>query len=123
MMYEGTNISVKLDADGIAELCFAANGSVNKFDRETLEQFDAATQAISANSAVKGVLVHSDKPAFIVGADITEFTDMFAMPEAEVLAWVKASTDIFDRFEDLNVPTIAALTGFALGGGCEMARL
>jgi 3-hydroxyacyl-CoA dehydrogenase/enoyl-CoA hydratase/3-hydroxybutyryl-CoA epimerase/enoyl-CoA isomerase len=121
MMYEGTNISVKLDADGIAELCFAANGSVNKFDRETLEQFDAATQAISANSAVKGVLVHSDKPAFIVGADITEFTDMFAMPEAEVLAWVKASTDIFDRFEDLNVPTIAAVTGFALGGGCEMA--
>ena len=121
MMYEGTNISVNLDADGIAELCFSASGSVNKFDRETLEQFDAATQAISANSAVKGVLVYSDKPAFIVGADITEFTDMFAMPEAEVLAWVKASTDIFDRFEDLNVPTIAAVTGFALGGGCEMA--
>lgn len=121
MMYEGTNISVNLDADGIAELCFSASGSVNKFDRETLEQFDAATQAISANSAVKGVLVYSDKPAFIVGADITEFTDMFAMPEAEVLAWVKASTDIFDRFEDLHVPTIAAVTGFALGGGCEMA--
>lgn len=121
MMYEGTNISVNLDADGIAELCFSASGSVNKFDRETLEQFDAATQAISANGAVKGVLVYSDKPAFIVGADITEFTDMFAMPEAEVLAWVKASTDIFDRFEDLHVPTIAAVTGFALGGGCEMA--
>ena len=121
MMYEGTNIRVTLDADGIAELCFAAAGSVNKFDQATLKEFDAATQAMANNPDVKAVLVRSDKPAFIVGADITEFLGMFDMPVSQILEWVKTSTDIFDRFEDLPVPTIAAVNGFALGGGFEMA--
>ena len=121
MMYQGTNISVNVDADGIAEFCYNAAGSVNKFDRQTISEFDAATQAIAADSSIKGVVVYSAKPAFIVGADITEFTSMFTAPDAEVLAWIKASADVFDRFEDLHVPTIAAINGVALGGGFEMA--
>jgi 3-hydroxyacyl-CoA dehydrogenase/enoyl-CoA hydratase/3-hydroxybutyryl-CoA epimerase/enoyl-CoA isomerase len=119
-MYQGTNIHVQLHDDGIAEFVYAAAGSVNKFDQATLAEFDAATQAIRANDAVKGVLVRSDKAAFIVGADITEFTAAFAQDEPTVLAWVAQSAQIFDRFEDLPVPTIAAINGFALGGGCEM---
>ena len=121
MIYEGQNLTVSLLDNGFAELVFDAKGSVNKFDRQTINDLDEATQAIAANSDVKGVVVRSAKPAFIVGADITEFTDMFAQPEEEVLAWVSKTSKVFDRFEDLPVPTVAAVNGFALGGGCEMA--
>lgn len=77
MIYEGQNLTVSLLDNGFAELVFDAKGSVNKFDRQTISDLDEATQAIAANSDVKGVVVRSAKPAFIVGADITEFTDMF----------------------------------------------
>ena len=120
MIYEGKSLTVKLLQDGIAELVFDAQGSVNKFDRQTVADLDAATQAMAANSDVKGVLVRSAKSTFIVGADITEFTSLFDMPDEEVLAWVGKTSQVFDRFEDLPFPTIAAVNGFALGGGCEM---
>ncbi|MGB3724889.1 MAG: fatty acid oxidation complex subunit alpha FadB [Glaciecola sp.] len=120
MIYEGKSLSVTLTENGIAELVFDAQGSVNKFDQQTVSELDAATQAIKTSSGVEGVLVRSAKSTFIVGADITEFTGLFALEEAEVLAWVAKTSQVFDRFEDLPVPSICAINGFALGGGCEM---
>jgi len=90
-------------------------------DRQTVSELDEATQALLAKGDVKGLVVRSAKSAFIVGADITEFTGLFAMDDAEVLQWVANTSQVFDRFEDLPFPTIAAVNGFALGGGCEMA--
>ncbi|MEP1448627.1 MAG: fatty acid oxidation complex subunit alpha FadB [Paraglaciecola sp.] len=121
MIYEGKSLKVNLLQDGIAELVFDAPGSVNKFDQQTVADLDAATQALAANSDVKGVVVRSAKSTFIVGADITEFTGLFDLPDEEVLTWVAKTSQVFDRFEDLPFPTIAAVNGFALGGGCEMA--
>ena len=120
MIFEGKSLSVTLTDDGIAELVFDAQGSVNKFDQQTVSELDQASQAISSASGVKGVLVRSAKSTFIVGADITEFTGLFALPDAEILAWVAKTSQVFDRFEDLPVPSICAVNGFALGGGCEM---
>jgi 3-hydroxyacyl-CoA dehydrogenase/enoyl-CoA hydratase/3-hydroxybutyryl-CoA epimerase/enoyl-CoA isomerase len=120
MIYQGKSLTVKLLQDGVAELVFDAQGSVNKFDRQTVADLDAATQALAANSDVKGVVVRSAKSTFIVGADITEFTGLFDLPDKEVLTWVSNTSQVFDRFEDLPFPTIAAVNGFALGGGCEM---
>ena len=120
MIYEGKSLTVKLLQDGIAELVFDAQGSVNKFDRQTVADLDAATQALEAHRDIKGVLVRSAKSTFIVGADITEFTALFDMPDTEILAWVGKASQVFDRFEDLPFATIAAINGFALGGGCEM---
>src|SRR5690606_18579513 len=57
---------------------------------------------------------------FIVGADITEFVDNFKLPEAELVASNLEANKIFNDFEDLNVPTVAAINGIALGGGLEM---
>ncbi|MEP0355197.1 fatty acid oxidation complex subunit alpha FadB [Paraglaciecola sp.] len=120
MIYEGKSLSVNLLQDGIAELVFDAQGSVNKFDQQTVAEFNNATQALTANGDVKGLIVRSAKSTFIVGADITEFTGLFDMPDKEVLTWVAKTSHVFDRFEDLPFPTIAAVNGFALGGGCEM---
>ncbi|MGS2721161.1 fatty acid oxidation complex subunit alpha FadB [Paraglaciecola aestuariivivens] len=120
MIYEGKSLTVSLLQDGIADMVFDAPGSVNKFDRQTVSDLDGAAKAIAADPKVKGVVVSSAKSTFIVGADITEFTELFAMPDEEVLAWVKKTSAAFDQFEDLPVPTIAAVNGFALGGGFEM---
>jgi 3-hydroxyacyl-CoA dehydrogenase/enoyl-CoA hydratase/3-hydroxybutyryl-CoA epimerase/enoyl-CoA isomerase len=121
MVYEGKSLSVTMTDGGIAELVFDAPGSVNKFDQQTISELDQASAAIRDNSSIKGVLVRSAKSSFIVGADITEFTDLFSLPEPEVLAWVAKTSQVFDRFEDLSVPTICAINGFALGGGFEMS--
>ena len=120
MVYEGKTLSVVMTDNGIAELVFDAQGSVNKFNQQTVSELDQATAAIAASNSIKGVLVRSAKSTFIVGADITEFTHLFSLPEAEVLAWVAKTSQVFDRFEDLPIPTVCAINGFALGGGCEM---
>jgi 3-hydroxyacyl-CoA dehydrogenase / enoyl-CoA hydratase / 3-hydroxybutyryl-CoA epimerase / enoyl-CoA isomerase len=120
MIYAGKSLKVTLLEDGIAELVFDAQGSVNKFDQQTVSELAEATQAIKHSAPVKGVLVRSAKSTFIVGADITEFTELFSLADAEVLSWVGKTSQVFNQFEDLPVPTIAAVNGFALGGGCEM---
>ncbi|GGW79769.1 fatty acid oxidation complex subunit alpha FadB [Alteromonas halophila] len=120
MIYTGKSLTVSLLDDGFAELVFDAEGSVNKFDRQTVGELDEATQVLKSRDDIKGVLVRSNKSTFIVGADITEFTELFAKDDEEVLSWVAKTAQVFDRFEDLPFPTVAAINGFALGGGCEM---
>ncbi|MBU2863193.1 fatty acid oxidation complex subunit alpha FadB [Reinekea forsetii] len=120
MIYQGNSISVKELDGGLAELVFdLKNESVNKFDKATLSELNDATQAIE-NSSAKGVLVSSAKDSFIVGADITEFLQWFEQSEEEVVASVLQANEIFSRFEDLSIPTVAAINGIALGGGMEM---
>ncbi|WP_372627617.1 fatty acid oxidation complex subunit alpha FadB [Arsukibacterium sp.] len=119
MIYQSDTISVEYTKPGIARFTFAAAGSVNKFDQQTLTDCKAALDKLHADSNLKGVIFTSSKDTFIVGADITEFLSTFQRPEAELVPWIKQASDIFDLCEDLPVPTVAAIKGFALGGGCE----
>jgi 3-hydroxyacyl-CoA dehydrogenase/enoyl-CoA hydratase/3-hydroxybutyryl-CoA epimerase/enoyl-CoA isomerase len=121
MLFQGQNLSAELLNDGIVEFKFDAQGSVNKFDQETFKEYIEVVAAINNCADAKGVLVTSGKSNFIVGADITEFLEMFKLPETELAPWIKSGSDVFDSFEDINLPTIVALNGFALGGGCEMS--
>ena len=120
MIYQGNSLSAQLLEDGIVEFTFDAQGSVNKFDQATFKEFIEVISAINSCADAKGVMVTSAKPSFLVGADITEFLETFTRPEEELVPWVKEATDVFDAFEDINLPTIAAINGVALGGGCEM---
>ncbi|WP_449356539.1 enoyl-CoA hydratase-related protein, partial [Alishewanella longhuensis] len=119
MIHQSNSIQVEYIKPGIAQFTFNAQGSVNKFDQQTLADCKAALTKLHADPALKGVLFVSGKDNFIVGADITEFLTTFERPEAELVPWIKIASDIFDYCEDLPVPTVVAIKGFALGGGCE----
>ena len=74
MIYQGTAISVTRHESGIAQLIFdLKDASVNKFNQLTLEELKEAIETL-AISDVSGLVLRSAKKAFIVGADITEFT-------------------------------------------------
>ncbi len=119
MIYQGENLHVTRLEQGIAELVFDSAGSVNKFDQQTLQELSQALNQLSKERDLKALLVSSNKPAFIVGADITEFTAMFSHSDEELKAWVDQANHIFTQLEDLPFPTLSAMRGQALGGGCE----
>jgi len=121
MLFEGQSITCKMLDDGIAEFCFdLQQQSVNKFDQPTFKEFRQLVEILQNTSELKGVLVSSAKKVFIVGADITEFISTFKQPEEQIQVFLKEANAIFNDFEDLNVPTVAAINGVALGGGLEM---
>ncbi|CCN46271.1 Fatty acid oxidation complex subunit alpha (Includes: Enoyl-CoA hydratase/Delta(3)-cis-Delta(2)-trans-enoyl-CoA isomerase/3-hydroxybutyryl-CoA epimerase; 3-hydroxyacyl-CoA dehydrogenase) [Vibrio nigripulchritudo MADA3029] len=119
MIYQSNTLQVKELKDGIAELSFCSPDSVNKLDLATLESLDQALDALKDHSGLRGLILTSDKDSFIVGADITEFLGLFAKPEDELDQWVQFANSIFSKLEDLPVPTLSAMSGHALGGGCE----
>ncbi len=119
MIYQGETLTVSYLEDGIAELRFDAPGSVNKLDRATLLSLSEAIAALQQERELKGLILTSGKDAFIVGADITEFLELFDLPQEDLLGWLKKANDIFNAIEDLPVPTLSAIKGHALGGGCE----
>lgn len=120
MLYEGSKLTVAVDGE-IAVLCFdAKDESVNKFDEATMAELAEAGQALSKASGIRGLLVTSAKPAFIVGADIMEFGERFKKPVAELETGMAESLAVFNTIEDLDFPSVTAINGMALGGGLEM---
>ncbi|HCG8423689.1 TPA: fatty acid oxidation complex subunit alpha FadB [Vibrio parahaemolyticus] len=119
MIYQADTLQVKEIQDGIAELSFCSPKSVNKLDLATLESLDKALDALTSHQGLKGLMLTSDKDTFIVGADITEFLGLFAKTDAELDQWLQFANSIFNKLEDLPVPTISVLKGHTLGGGCE----
>ena len=122
MLFEGQTIKVEIQNGGLAELRFERrNEAVNKLDALTFGELRRALDAIEATPTIQGVLITSAKDAFIVGADIFEFTSVFKRPEKDIEAFVGANSDIITALSDLPLPTVAAINGLALGGGLEVA--
>lgn len=120
MLYQGSKLSVEV-TDGIAVLCFDAHEqSVNKFDQVTIEDLNQAARALADAPDIRGLLVTSTKPAFIVGADITEFGERFKSSDEEMRKWMAQANAMFSMIEDLDCPSVTAINGMALGGGLEM---
>ncbi|MEM5551926.1 fatty acid oxidation complex subunit alpha FadB [Pseudoalteromonas neustonica] len=119
MLYKSDSFEVAFIKDNIAEFKFCVTGSVNTLSQQTLKDCAYALKELAANSDIKGMIFTSDKDHFIIGADIFEFLPTFTKPEAELVAWIKDATDVFDAVEDLPFPTLSAINGLALGGGCE----
>jgi len=119
MLYQGETLHLHWLHDGIAELVFDAPGSVNKLDTRTVASLGEAIGVLEKQTDLKALLLSSTKPAFIVGADITEFLSLFNAPAEKLHQWLNFANSIFNRLEDLPVPTLSAIAGYALGGGCE----
>ncbi len=111
---------LKIDADRIAWLtCDSPGTSTNVLSGPVVRELASRLDEIAAQRPV-GVVVRSGKPnGFIAGADIREFLKIRTPEEAYEL--VRAGQSVLQRLEDLPCPTVAALHGFALGGGLELA--
>ncbi|BBI75095.2 hypothetical protein HAALTHF_43990n [Vreelandella aquamarina] len=125
MIYQGNAITVeRRDTQGgndIAMLTFdLKDESVNKLSSAVMAELGDAVKAIQAESGLKGLMIRSGKDAFIVGADITEFHSLFDKGEEYLVEMNLKVHDIFNAIEDLPFPTVTAINGLALGGGCEV---
>ena len=121
MIYQSDQLTIKRLEGDIAELNFDLQGeSVNKFDNATVTSLTAGLDALEAESGIKGLLVTSGKPVFIVGADITEFVSMAGASKEEVKPFTAANNANLNRLAALPYPSAVAINGFALGGGLEI---
>ncbi|MEL0618630.1 fatty acid oxidation complex subunit alpha FadB [Cobetia marina] len=121
MIYSGKTLSVEANQDAIALLTLDLEGeSVNKLASYVLKELGEAVEAIKATADLKGLVIRSAKEAFVVGADITEFHQMFGKDEAFLIDMNMTVHGIFNAIEDLPFPTVTAINGLALGGGCEI---
>jgi len=106
--------------DGILTLTINRPEALNALNRNIIDALCAALEAAQDNPEVRViVLTGSGEKAFVAGADIKEFAD-FDQAQGEDLAR-RGQRDLFDRVEQSRKPVVAAVNGFALGGGLELA--
>lgn len=121
-MFKGSAISVQMLDSGIAELNFDLDGeSINKFNTLTVNELEEAVGLLEKSEDVKGVLLTSSKGVFLVGADINEFVPLFGKEGGGSASHLNKNIENFNRLEDLQVPTVIAINGYAMGGGLELA--
>ncbi|HRO43154.1 MAG TPA: enoyl-CoA hydratase-related protein [Flavipsychrobacter sp.] len=93
---------------------------LNALNKDVIEELGKALDEVYNNREIKtAILTGAGEKAFVAGADISEFTSLDASG-GEALA-KKGQENVFDKIENCSKPVIAAVNGFALGGGCELA--
>lgn len=116
MSYENILFEVQ---DGVGVLTFNRPKSLNALNPKTLEEMADVIENAKKDQNVRVLLLTgAGEKAFVAGADITEFQKMNPL---EALLFAERGQEIFFQLEQLAIPVIAVVNGFALGGGCEMA--
>ena len=114
------NLLYDLDtATGILTLTVNRPAKLNALNEATIQELGQAIAQAQADAAVRGILLTgSGEKAFVAGADIAELAELDG-PGAQVAA--ARGQAVFRQFETSLKPVVAAVNGFALGGGCELA--
>jgi enoyl-CoA hydratase len=115
MTYDFLNLDV---ADRIATITLNRPDKLNALNDATMLELGRVVEHVRGEAAVAGVIVTGAGRAFVAGADISELR---AKSATEVYALARRGQEIFRRLETSPKPVIAAVNGFALGGGCELA--
>ena len=113
-----SNIIFRVE-DGIGTIIFNRPKALNALNSELLEEFSCALDEISGNEDIRVlILTGAGEKSFVAGADITELAKFNSL-EGKIFA--KKGQGIISKLQELSIPVIAAVNGFALGGGSEIA--
>ncbi len=92
---------------------------LNALNKQVLDDLEGVLDEIAKNEGIRSVIITGAGPkAFVAGADISEFS---GLNKEQAMAVAKRGQEIFARIENSSKPIVAAVNGFALGGGCELA--
>ncbi|TCO67647.1 short-chain-enoyl-CoA hydratase [Caldanaerobacter subterraneus] len=115
---EYKNIEVKIEK-GIATITISRPKALNALNTETLEELENVLEVLQNDDGVKVIVITgAGEKAFVAGADISEMKDMSVF---EAKKFAELGQKVFRKIELMKKPVIAAVNGYALGGGCELA--
>lgn len=108
-----------LEDNGLLTVIISRPDALNALNVDTLHSLREVMQEIYQNDKIRGAIFTGDGPkSFVAGADIKELA---ALSKAEALELSSKGQELFSLIENCPKPIIAAINGFALGGGCELA--
>ena len=102
----------------IATITINREKALNALNSQVLDELNAALDAVDLETVRALILTGAGEKSFVAGADIGE---MSTLTKAEGEAFGKKGNDVFRKLETFPIPVIAAVNGFALGGGCEIS--
>jgi len=109
---------VRLEVDGGVGTIRLDRPPMNALNKQVQEEIRAAAHEAASRDDVRAVIVYGGEKVFAAGADIKEMADMSYV---DMAARAGALSSSFTAVADIPKPTVAAVTGYALGGGCELA--
>ena len=110
-------LKVSCGANGVVTMTISSPATLNALNSTILGEIDTFIDTLDPNQ-VRVLVITGEGKSFVAGADISEMANL---SEKEGLAFGHRGSQIFKKIEDLPFPVIAAVNGFALGGGCELA--
>lgn len=115
------NWSLRSDDDNVYWLEFnRADSRVNSLNEACMRELDQILTTLSHDTTVRALIIRSGKSTgFIVGADVSQFKALASAIEATQL--IRQGQEIFNKLENLTIPTVALIEGMCLGGGLELA--
>ena len=111
------NIEFKIDGT-TAQITMNRPEALNALNSQVFVELNSALDEIEKNETLRALIITGSGKAFVAGADIAE---MSGMNEKLAFEFAKTGHNTFNRVANLKIPVIAAINGFALGGGCEFA--